>query len=40
MCLTVTVSYDYGDHPIIPNMPGLGYFNPSSLSSTATVQVQ
>jgi Flp pilus assembly protein TadG len=38
-CLEVIVTYDYGDHPIIPAAPGLGYFNPTTLSSTAVVQV-
>ncbi len=39
-CITVKITYPYGDHPVIPNAPGIGVINPSELSSTAVVQVQ
>lgn len=40
MCITVAVSYPYGAHPIVPDIPGLGIVNPAMLKSTAVVQVQ
>lgn len=39
-CITVKVSYPYSDHPLIPPAPGLGIIMPSTLSSTAVVEVQ
>jgi Flp pilus assembly protein TadG len=38
-CITVKVTYPYGDKPLIPPAPGLGLVMPSTLSSTAVVQV-
>lgn len=35
-CLTITVTDDYKDHPIIPNLPLLGLLLPTSISSTTT----
>ncbi|MHB1487568.1 MAG: TadE family protein [Acidimicrobiales bacterium] len=35
-CLTVTVTDNYKDHPIIPNLPLLGFLLPSTISSTTT----
>lgn len=35
-CLEVTVTYDYGDHPVIPSLPGFGLFLPSTLQSSTT----
>ena len=39
-CITVKVSYPYSDHPLIPPAPGLGLITPSTISSTAVVEVQ
>jgi len=38
-CVTVTVTYPYRAHPIIPNAPGLGLVIPSSINSVFQVQV-
>lgn len=38
-CVTVTVTYPYGTHPIIPNAPGLSLVMPTSISSVFQVQV-
>ncbi|MBV8161837.1 MAG: pilus assembly protein [Acidimicrobiia bacterium] len=38
-CITVTVSYDYSSHPLIPPAPGLGLVMPSTISSTAVLQL-
>lgn len=38
-CITVTVTYDYAHHALIPPAPGLGLFTPSTFHSTATVQI-
>ncbi|MGH9066886.1 MAG: TadE/TadG family type IV pilus assembly protein [Acidimicrobiales bacterium] len=38
-CMTVTVSYDYGAHPLIPALPGLGLLIPSTLTAQTTVAV-
>jgi Flp pilus assembly protein TadG len=38
-CLKVTVSYNYGSSPLFPEMPGLGIFTPSTLSSTNVLQL-
>jgi hypothetical protein len=37
-CITVQLTYDYADHPIVPNIP-LASFNPTTLNSTAILQV-
>jgi Flp pilus assembly protein TadG len=38
-CLTVTVTYNYGSHPLFPELPGLGLFTPSTISSRSVVQM-
>lgn len=35
-CLEVTVTYDYGDRPLIPSLPGLGLILPSTLHASTT----
>lgn len=35
-CMTVTVSDDYKNHPIVPNLPLLGLLLPNTISSTTT----
>ncbi len=37
-CITVTITYDLGAHPVVPPAPGLGLVTPNSVSSTAVVQ--
>ena len=39
-CITVKATYPYSDHPLVPPAPGLGIIMPSTLSSTAVVEVQ
>jgi len=38
-CVTVTVSYPYRDHSLLPTVPGLGFTLPDNLSFTSVVQV-
>jgi Flp pilus assembly protein TadG len=38
-CLQVTVSYNYSSQPLFPELPGLGLFTPSTLSSTNVLQL-
>lgn len=38
-CVQVTVSYPYRDDPIVPNVPGLGFALPQSLTFTSSVEV-
>ncbi|WP_179403641.1 TadE/TadG family type IV pilus assembly protein [Burkholderia guangdongensis] len=38
-CVTVTVSYPYSTHPLVPPLPLLGLVMPAALTSTATVQI-
>ncbi|PCE26884.1 pilus assembly protein TadE [Paraburkholderia acidicola] len=38
-CITVTVNYDYANHPLVPNLPLLSGILPGQLSSSATVQL-
>ncbi len=38
-CVTVTLSYDYRDHPIVPSFPGVGYVMPSVLTYSAQARV-
>jgi Flp pilus assembly protein TadG len=38
-CMSMTVVYDYKAHPILPNLPIISSLLPSSLSSTAVVQM-
>jgi Flp pilus assembly protein TadG len=37
-CITVTITYDYEHHPIVPPAPGLGLVTPKTFASTAVVQ--
>jgi Flp pilus assembly protein TadG len=38
-CITVVVTYPYSSKPLVPPAPGLGLVSPSTLSTTAIVQV-
>ena len=38
-CVTVTLSFDYRDHPIVPSFPGVGYVLPSTLTYSAQARV-
>lgn len=38
-CMTVTISYPYRDHSLLPSIPGLGFTLPSVISYTATAKV-
>ncbi|GEP36935.1 hypothetical protein NPS01_05980 [Nocardioides psychrotolerans] len=38
-CVTVTLSYNYRDHPIVPSFPGVGYVMPSVLTYSAQARV-
>lgn len=38
-CITVRLTYDYGDDPIVPNAPIIDAFMPDSVESTATAQL-
>jgi Flp pilus assembly protein TadG len=38
-CMTVTIPYDYGAHPIVPSAPGLGVVMPDTLNADAVVQL-
>ncbi|KWC56455.1 TadE/TadG family type IV pilus assembly protein [Burkholderia ubonensis] len=38
-CVTVTVTYPYAQYPLVPSLPLLGLVLPSTLTSTATVQI-
>lgn len=37
-CVTVLVTYDYANHPLVPTLPLLGIAIPANLGATATVQ--
>jgi Flp pilus assembly protein TadG len=37
-CITVTITYDLQNHPVVPPAPGLGLVTPNTISSTAVVQ--
>lgn len=37
-CVTVTVSYDWANYPVVPAAPGLGIVRINTLASSATVQ--
>jgi Flp pilus assembly protein TadG len=39
MCITVAMSYDYKNNPIVPNLPLLGFVTPATLSASATIQL-
>lgn len=38
-CISVTVSYPYRDHSLLPTVPGFGFTLPSTLSFTSVVEV-
>ena len=38
-CITVTVSYDWQNYPLLPKFPGLGILLPDTLKSTSVSQV-
>ena len=38
-CITVTVSYDWKNYPLLPKFPGLGLLLPDTLKSTSVTQV-
>lgn len=38
-CVTVTVSYDYENNPILPDLPLISALYPNTLTSTAVAQV-
>lgn len=38
-CMSVQVTYDYQNHPLVPEVPGVGLVLPNSLSYTAVAQV-
>lgn len=35
-CITVAVSYDYADHPLVPELPGLNLILPSTIKASTT----
>ena len=37
-CMTVTITWDYENHPIVPPAPGLGLVTPDEFGATAVVQ--
>lgn len=37
-CITVTINYDWENHPVVPAAPGLGLASVNTLGSTAVVQ--
>jgi Flp pilus assembly protein TadG len=38
-CVTVTVSYDYKDHPIYGNLPFVSVFNPRTIAATSVARI-
>ena len=38
-CLKVTVTYNYNQSPLFPELPGLGLLTPSTISSTNVIQL-
>ena len=38
-CITITVSYDWKNYPLLPRFPGLGLILPDTLTSTSVTQV-
>jgi Flp pilus assembly protein TadG len=38
-CITVTVSYDWKNYPLLPKFPGLSLLLPDTLKSTSVTQV-
>ena len=35
-CMTVAVSYNYADHPLVPELPGLNMILPSTMKASST----
>jgi Flp pilus assembly protein TadG len=35
-CITVAVKYDYADHPLVPELPGLSLILPSTIKASTT----
>jgi Flp pilus assembly protein TadG len=38
-CITVTLSYDYANHPLLPDVPIISAFLPSTITTTAVAEV-
>jgi Flp pilus assembly protein TadG len=38
-CIKVTVTYNYSQSPLFPELPGLGVITPSTISSTNVLQL-
>jgi Flp pilus assembly protein TadG len=38
-CITIEVSYDWKNHPLLPKFPGLGLLLPDTLKSTSVARV-
>jgi len=38
-CITIQVSYDWKNYPLLPRFPGLGLLLPDTLKSTSVTQV-
>lgn len=38
-CVTVTLTFDYRDNPIVPSFPGVGYLMPKQLTYSAQARV-
>ena len=39
LCLSVTVTYQYSQNPLFPELPGMGVITPSTISSTDVLQM-
>lgn len=39
VCITVSMTFNYKAHPIVPNLPLLGLVTPNTLGAQATVQL-
>ncbi|HVA43952.1 MAG TPA: TadE/TadG family type IV pilus assembly protein [Acidimicrobiales bacterium] len=35
-CITVVIKYDYADHPLVPELPGLNLVMPSTIQASTT----
>jgi Flp pilus assembly protein TadG len=38
-CVTVQMTYDYQKHPLVPNLPMMGFATPSTLGAQVVVQL-
>ncbi|MEY2452302.1 MAG: hypothetical protein QOD92_1876 [Acidimicrobiaceae bacterium] len=38
-CVTVTLTYDYENHPLLPDVPIIGAFLPDTITATAVAEV-